>query len=106
MIEGKKQTMDKLHEMSQRFKFHMERKEYCRAKALYDAARTAAVFMELGEVQMIELFGERGERGEVISVGLFPEVDVQKAYIECIKHNQTSENKRYPGMPRPRAESW
>lgn len=100
MIEGKKQMLDKLHEMSQRFKFHMERKEYCHAKALYDEARTTAVFLELGEEQMIELFGERGERGEVISVGLFPEEKVQRAYIECIKRNQTSENKRYPGIPR------
>ncbi len=85
--------------MPQRFRWHMQRKEYSRAKAQYDNARTVALFLELNEQQMIELFGERGERGVVISRGLFPEDLVQKSYLECIKRNETHENQKYPGIP-------
>lgn len=90
-----KQLMDKLYELPVNFKFYMEKKDYPRAKSCYDTARTIALFLELDEKQLKELFGERGERGIIIQQGLFPEESVQRAYIECIRRNQTNENRRY-----------
>lgn len=87
--------MDKLYALPEQFKYHMSRKEYARAKYCYDTAVTVAVFLELDDSQMQELFGERGERGAIIRRGLFPEEKVQKAYLECIKKNMTRENKKF-----------
>ena len=95
-----KEIWDKLYNLPVMFRWHMSRKEYPRAKAGYDTARTVSVFLEIDEHGMQELFGERGERGAIISQGLFPEEQVQKAYLECIKANQTNECKPYPGIPK------
>ena len=90
--------LDKLYELPQMFRVYMENKDYSRAKHCYDTARAVALFMEIDESHKSELFGERGERGEIVKQGLFPEEKVQKAYMECVKRNETHENKRYPGI--------
>ena len=84
-----KELLDKLYELPERFKAYMDNKDYPRAKHCYDTAVTAAVFMEIDEERSLELFGERGECGVILRPGLFPEESVQKAYLECIKSNQT-----------------
>lgn len=91
--------MDKLYTLPKKFVYCMERKDYSGAKHCYDTACTVAVFLNLDESIMTELFGERGERGAIIKQGLFQEEKVLKAYYECIRKNQTYENKRYPGIP-------
>ena len=91
----------KVYHQADMFSHYFRRKEYAQAKAAYDTARTVAVFCELEETDMKALFGDRpyiGENEEA-STGLFKEEDVQKAYLECIKKNQTFENKIYPGRP-------
>lgn len=92
---NEKQLMQKLYELPSMFRVFMKQKDYPRAKACYEKARTVALFMELDETKLRELFGERGERGAIIQQGLFPEESVQKAYWECIKLNQTRENSAY-----------
>ncbi|MCM1264483.1 MAG: hypothetical protein NC313_17360 [Butyrivibrio sp.] len=94
-----KEIIDKLYVLPEQFHRDMQEKNYIGAKHCYDTAREVAVFLNLDAGMMLELFGERGERGAVIRKGLFPEEQVQKAYLECIKINATNENKRYPGIP-------
>lgn len=99
MLENN-QVFPKLCGLSETFKTHMKNKQYPQAKYCYDQAVTIAVFMKLSEKEKITLFGERGERGEIIVEGLFPEKEVQKAYIECIKRGQAYEDKKYEPLQR------
>lgn len=79
----------KIFDQAAMFKHHYERKEYARAKAAYTTARTVAVFVELPEPDMIELFGSRSYTDTVPPTdGLFYESQVQKAFLECIKKNE------------------
>lgn len=80
-------AVDKLYLLAEEFKIHMRNREYLRAKHCYETAREVSVFMELGRENMDTLFGERGERGEVIRRGLFCEEQVQKAYYEAVVKN-------------------
>lgn len=89
------QILDKLYEQPEIFKSHMRGKRYSQAKACYDDARNIALFVELDEKQLRELFGERGDRGIIIRQGLFVEEQVQKAYLECIRAGDTYEQKEY-----------
>ena len=95
-----KRIMDKLFELPDLFKAHMKNKAYSQAKACYDKAVTVAVFLELEEKEMHQLFGERGDRGVFIIEGLFNEEQVQRAYLECIKKGETYENKKYEPLQR------
>lgn len=92
-----KTFMDKLYKLPETFLCKMKSKDYSGAKHCYDTARTVAVFAELDASVKTELFGERGEHGAIIKQGLFPEEQVQRAYLECIKRNETYENQKYPG---------
>lgn len=92
---SEKEIHQKLQEKADVFRQHVKYKQWPQAKACYDTAVTVAVFLCFEEKQMHELFGERGERGEILSEGMFPENLVQKAYWECIKMHQTYENKQY-----------
>lgn len=94
--------IEKLYELPQIFNVSMMNKDYPSAKRCYDTARTVALFMNLDEERMRELFGERGERGAIIQAGLFSEEKVQKAYLECIKKDMTYENQKYMGIPKVR----
>ncbi|MCM1039824.1 MAG: hypothetical protein NC434_10920 [Ruminococcus sp.] len=104
MLNNKK-LIDKLYDLPQKFRMYMNNKDYPRAKHCYDTAVTVALFMELDADWMTELFGERGERGVIIQQGLFPEEKVQKAYMECIKKDETHENKKYAGIPKTGCEA-
>lgn len=97
----------KVFHQAEMFGHYFSRKEYARAKAAYDTARTVAVFCEMEEADMKELFGDRPYISEdkEASAGMFKEEDVQKAYLECIKKNQTFENKIYPGRPSKNQEA-
>lgn len=90
----------KLYELPDMFKAYMKNRQYSQAKACYDRAVTIAVFMELEEKKKTELFGKRGERGVILTEGLFPEKEVIKAYEECIKRGQTREDKKYEPLQR------
>lgn len=85
------QVRQKLHEYAELFRHHYARKEWAKAKFTYFRAQTVAVFMELSEPEMIELFGNRAykEDREELQDGLFQEEKVMIADYECIKRNMT-----------------
>lgn len=99
MLDGK-EIIEKLYLLAGEFNVHMQNKEYARAKYCYDTAANAAVFCEVESKYIDELFGIRGERGEIIKSGLFPEEKVIRAYGECIKRHQTYEIKQYEPIKR------
>jgi hypothetical protein len=83
---NEREVYKKLQDYAAAFNVHITGKRYAQAKHYYDVAREVAVFMELDEGKKRELFGERGNRGEIIEEGLFKEEKVQKAYLEsCVK---------------------
>lgn len=86
-----KQIRDKLHEYADQFRGAYMRREWARAKLLYDAAREVAVFMELPEQDLSELFGNRPYKDdrEDLMDGLFPEHEVERASWECIRIHRT-----------------
>ena len=67
------------------------RKEYAAAKMTYFRAQTVAVFMELSEEELSELFGNRSYKDdrEQLQDGLFQEAKVERASWECIRINMT-----------------
>jgi len=101
MLTGEYEILKRLYELPEEFKVHARAKRYAAAKASYDAAVTLCVYLDVGEKHKIELFGNRPYTDdEEITDGLFPEKWVQQVYLECIRRNQTFENKPYPGKPR------
>lgn len=85
------QTRQKLQEQAEIFKHHFEKKEWSKAKMAYLRAQTVAVFMEMSDQEMIELFGNRAykEDYEELQDGLFREEQVEIVGYECIKRNYT-----------------
>ena len=85
------QMRQKLREQAERFRHHYARKEWAKAKMAYFRAQTIAVFMELPDEEMIELFGNRAykEDHEELKDGLFREEQVEIVSYECIKRNYT-----------------
>lgn len=75
--------------MPEQFKEHMRRKEYAQAKYCYDTARTVALFVHLEQDKLLELFGSR--QTDPPAEGLFPELQVQKAYEECAVRRRREE---------------
>lgn len=91
-----------LRQLPDEFKIYLKNKDYARAKNCYDTARTIALFVELGEKEMLELFGDKEQDIE----GRFKEAEVQKVYWECIKVHKTDELKPYPGNPNKEKRVW
>lgn len=91
----------KLFQLPERFYFHYWRNEWEKAKNVYDIAITITTFCEIEERDKIQLYGNRAykEEWEEEIQGEFNEEHVQKAYLECIRRNQTRETKPYPGIP-------
>lgn len=88
---NERQTRNKLHESAERFTQLCRNRNWAAAKYTYFRARTVAVFLELPEEDMIELFGNRAYKDdrEELQDGLFPESMVEKASLECIRMNVT-----------------
>lgn len=75
-----KEIRDKLfEEYPTMFRQSMIAKNYYRARNIVDTARKVALFMQFPEKDMDELFGIRGDRGEIIQRGRFPEEKI----IQC-----------------------
>lgn len=101
MLNSEREIRMKIRELPKHFKGHMRRKEYALAKACYDTAVAAAVFLDLDKNEKAELFGERGERGVILKTGLFKEESVNKVMWECIKSGDTYENAEYKQIYEP-----
>lgn len=101
MMPGKellsgKALLDKLYGQPELFNHYMRNKMWNEAKYCYDKTGCVLLFLEADEEMMKEFFGERGERGEILREGLFPEGQVQKAYLETVvKRDGGYENKKY-----------
>lgn len=95
------QIRDKIYGRAEEFKDYAREKKWSQAKYAYSSASTMAVFMELPEEDMAELFGNRAYKDDddQLEKGLFDEKLVSKAYDECIRSNQTFEVQPYPGNP-------
>lgn len=85
------QVRQKLYESAELFRHHYARKEWAKAKLAYFRAQTVALFVELSEQEMMELFGNRAykEENEELKDGLFREEEVEIVSWECIKRNYT-----------------
>ena len=106
------QAKDKLYRKAEEFKKYFYEKKWSQAKHAYDSASTVAVFLELEERDMMQLFGSRAyvPDDEEPRDGLFREEMVERAYWECIRRNQTYEVKPYSGnpntTPHPEEDVW
>lgn len=74
---------------------------YTRAKSIVDTARKVALFIQLPEKELDELFGIRGDRGVVLQEGLFPEELVLKCDNE-VRKLQYEENRKMMELIRER----
>ena len=85
------QARNKLYEYAERFVQHYRNKEWAAAKLTYFRAQTVALFLELPEADMIELFGNRAYKDdhEELKDGIFPAAMEEKASLECIRQNTT-----------------
>lgn len=86
-----RQIRNKLYEYAEMFRGAYMRKEWARANLLYFTARNVAVFLEMSEQNLAELFGNRpykDDREEFVD-GLFPEHEVERASWECIRISHT-----------------
>lgn len=81
----------KLYEQADMFEHYFRNKEYAAAKMAYFRAQTVAIFLEMSEDELSELFGNRAYKDdrEDLRDGLFSEEKVEKASWECIRINQT-----------------
>lgn len=74
--------MEKFLLRAEKFRQLVKKKNFKMAKQIYDRTVSEAVRNGLEEKYMVELFGQRGNRGVIIKVGEFPEEMVQKCYYE------------------------
>ena len=86
-----RQIRNKLYEYAEMFRDAYMRKEWARAKLLYFTAQMVAIFFEMSEQDLAELFGNRpykDDREDFVD-GLFPEHEVERASWECIRIHET-----------------
>lgn len=86
-----RQMRNKLYEYAEMFRGAYMRKEWARAKLLYFTAQHVALFLEMSEQELAELFGNRAykdDREDFVD-GLFPEYEVERASWECVRIHET-----------------
>lgn len=91
-------VIKKLYEQGEEFEKAFSRKQYAKAKNIYDTAERVALFIELPQEHMRAIFQSQGEtedRNAKPVWGVFDQTDVRKAYEECIKQNKGFEVKPY-----------
>lgn len=81
MLTGEN-LLHKFYDYALLFQNYIASQKWHQAKYCYDTARNVAVFLELEQKQMEELFGSRQDEENIIT-GRFREEDVQKVYYEC-----------------------
>ena len=88
---SEKKMLDKLYAQPKIFNEHIRHKEYAQASYCVHCARIIALFMELSEPQLEELFGSKQDPENVVD-GLFSEEKILRAEEWCIFHNQTRQD--------------
>lgn len=92
------QIRDKLYASAQQFEEAYMRKQYAKAKNIYDTAERVALFIDLPWEDRKKLFmnqNDSEERDAQPVWGAFDQDRVRRAYIECIKRNKGFETKPY-----------
>lgn len=90
------QIREKLYASAQQFDEAYMRKQYAKAKNIYDTAERVALFVDLPQEDRKKLFmnqNDSDERDAQPVWGAFNQDWVRRAYIECIKRNQTFDSK-------------
>lgn len=83
-----------LQELAGLFNHSVQEKDWKKAKYIYDKTRNIAVFVQIPEENMLELFGSRQDEDNII-IGMFQEQDVQKTYYEVeIKRQEEAEEEK------------
>ncbi len=85
------QMLDKLYTQPEIFNKYIEKKQYAEASYCVECARIIALFMELSDRQLIELFGSKEDPENVVE-GLFSEEKVLRAMEWCIFHNKSRQD--------------
>ena len=88
---SEKKMLDKLYAQPEVFNEHIRHKEYAQASYCVYCARIIALFMELSDEQLVELFGSREDPENVVE-GLFSEEKVLRAEEWCIFHNRARQD--------------
>ena len=92
------EIIKKLYDSAKAFEDAFRKKQYARAKNIYDTAERVAVFVDIPPTHMQMLFmsqGDSEDKGTSTKWGAFNQDEVRKAYEECIKENQCFETKKY-----------
>lgn len=92
------QIREKLYASAEQFKAAYIAKQYARAKNIYDTAERVALFVDLSMDDRRKLFMSQTESDDKDAKpewGAFDQDWVRDAYMQCIKANQTFEQKRY-----------
>ncbi len=102
-IQSNEYYIEKLLKLPDQFKEAFWKKEYPRAKYIYDTALRVAGFLEVSQDIKNRLFGNYGDEDNPIEA-LFPMEDVKKAYEMCVvRSHQATENecfRRFGQAPR------
>lgn len=99
------QVVDGLKARAEKFQQEYNQKDYLSAMWTYNHALTIAVFMKLEEEDIKMLFGNRAyidEQTEEVCEGLFPESQVERARLWCIRNDKTRQevvDTRYTRLP-------
>lgn len=83
---SQKEIRDRLFEYAGVFRNHMANRRYEEARYCYDTALNVSTFICLDPKDQEELFGIRGERGEIVKQGAFPDSMVIWCYEKTKKH--------------------
>lgn len=92
-----KEIRDKLYQSADQFEDAYRNKQYARAKNIYDTAERVALFVNLELEDRKKLFMNQSQDDDKQPEwGAFNQDHVRRAYMECIKSNQTFEVKPPP----------
>ena len=97
---SQKEIKEKLFRQGEVFDHNYHEKKWSQAKYAYDIAVEVAVFCEMDEPDLIRMFGSKSYNDtDPPTSGIFNEEYVSRAYLECIKSNETFEKKKCPDIP-------
>lgn len=99
------QIRTKIYKLAEDFEEMYRAKQYAQAKYIYESASMMAVFMELPQEDMHELFMNHNDDEDAPPVwGRFNMTAVRRCFSECIRANKTYELEAFhkPRAPRSR----
>lgn len=89
-----KEIVKKLYNEAADFRALAKQRQYTQAMRRYKTALIVAVFVELPREELDRLFGIRGEKGDIIQKGEFPEEMVIKALeMSDVKESKTTQQR-------------